>query len=266
MKLFTLIENAVNKSELIAEHGFSLYIETEHKKVIFDTGQTGSFIPNAAKLGIDVADIDYLILSHGHYDHTGGLKKFLKINQKAVVLAKEEIFIPKYSGKTRFIGIEKEKEIISRMSFVKSLTTLDNDLIIVPQIKVYNPLDTNFRMLYKKEGISFYQDDFEDELFLILMQNNKMSIITACSHRGITNICSTALSLYHLPLYMIIGGFHMKDCTEEQYSFITQYLNRIKPEMIGVSHCTGIEKYADLKRDLETKVFYNFTGNEITIK
>lgn len=266
MKIVTLIENMVSKSELVAEHGLSLYIETDHKKIIFDTGQTGHFILNAEKLGIDIGDVDYLILSHGHYDHTGGLKKFLEINSKAAVLAKEEIFIPKFSGKTRYIGLKDHPEIRKRISFVKTTTIIDNDLIVIPQIKIVNSLDTNFRMLYKKTGNSFFTDDFEDELFLVLKNRNKISIITACSHRGITNICSQATGLYDLPVHMIIGGFHMKDCSEEQSSFILGYLKQIKPEMIGVSHCTGVEKYADLKRDLESKVFYNFTGNEITIK
>jgi 7,8-dihydropterin-6-yl-methyl-4-(beta-D-ribofuranosyl)aminobenzene 5'-phosphate synthase len=65
---------------------------------------------------------------------------------------------------------------------------------------------------------------------------------------------------------MIIGGFHMRDSSDDQYSFITRYLKKANPEMLGVSHCTGIEKYASLRNDLEAKVFYNFTGNEITLK
>lgn len=266
MKIITMIENMVSKPELVAEHGLSLYIETDNKKIIFDTGQTGLFIQNAKKIGIDVEEVDYLILSHGHYDHTGGLEPFLKINRKAVVLAKEEIFIPKYSGKSRFIGLTENENIRKRISFIKTNTILDNDLIIVPEIKIYHSTDTNFKMLYKKKGNSFFEDDFKDELFLILKHNNKMSILTACSHRGITNICSNALELYHRPIHMIIGGFHMKDSSEEQASFIFEQLKQIRPDMIGVSHCTGVERYADLKKELESKVFYNFTGNEITIK
>jgi len=256
----------VSKSELVAEHGLSLYIETENKKIIFDTGQTGLFIRNAEKMGIDVRDADYLILSHGHYDHTGGLEAFLDINNKAEVLAKEEIFTPKYSGKTRFTGLKDDEKYRSRITFVTANTLLDRDLLIVSEIKIHHSADTNFRMFYKKTGNSFFPDDFEDELFLILKHQDKINIITACSHRGITNICKSALGLYDLPIHMITGGFHMKDCSEEQYSFIARELRRINPELIGVCHCTGVEKYADLKRDLESKVFYNYTGNEITIK
>lgn len=266
MKIVTLIENMVSKSELVAEHGLSLYIETENKKIIFDTGQSGLFIHNAEKMGIDVRDVDYLILSHGHYDHTGGSKAFLELNSKAEVLANKEIFTPKYSGKTRFTGLIDDEKYRNRISFIKTNTILDHDLIIVPDIKIHHSADTNFRMFYKKIGNSFFPDDFEDELFLILKHHDKLTIITACSHRGITNICSSALELYDLPVHMITGGFHMKDCSEEQYSFIAQQLKKIKPEIVGVCHCTGVEKYADLKRDLDSKVFYNYTGNEITIR
>lgn len=113
MKIITLIENVVNNGNLLAEHGLSLYITTNNRKILFDTGQSGLFIQNAEKLGIDIADVDILVLSHGHYDHTGGLQAFLEINYKATVLAKKDIFFPKYSGKTRYIGMNSSDLIDS---------------------------------------------------------------------------------------------------------------------------------------------------------
>jgi hypothetical protein len=136
----------VSKSELVAEHGLSLYIETDHKKIIFDTGQTGHFILNAEKLGIDIRDVDYLILSHGHYDHTGGLKKFLEINSKAAVLAKEEIFIPKFSGKTRYIGLKDHPEIRKRISFVKQGENWQS----IPQSLFSNQRNNRHSSAYKR--------------------------------------------------------------------------------------------------------------------
>jgi len=117
MKIITLIENHVNSPGLVAEHGLSLYIDTGNKKILFDTGQSGLFIQNAQKLGIDIREIDLLVISHGHYDHTGGLYQFLEVNKKATVYAKKEIFTPKYSGKTRFIGTQPNEELLADLSY-----------------------------------------------------------------------------------------------------------------------------------------------------
>lgn len=126
----------MNTGVLQAEHGLSLYIETDKQKILFDTGQTGAFIQNARKIGIDITDVDTLVLSHGHFDHTGGLYPFLEINSKAKVLAKRNIFIPKYSGKTRFIGtIYREKMLANRLVWVDSLTEIEENMFIVPGIK-----------------------------------------------------------------------------------------------------------------------------------
>jgi len=96
-----------------------------------------------------------LVLSHGHYDHTGGLRAFLEINNKAAILAKEEIFTPKYSGKSRFIGLSNGDAVKSRVTYVNAVTECIKDVFIIPEIKLYHPEDTNVRNLYKKKGKSF---------------------------------------------------------------------------------------------------------------
>lgn len=266
MKIITLIENLVTAPELTAEHGLSLYIDTGTKKLLFDTGQSGLFIQNAEKLGIDISEIDSLILSHGHYDHTGGLYPFLDKNKKAKVFAKKEIFTPKYNGKTRFIGTLPDKEkLADRLVFVETITEIAPDVFIMPTIELHHEIDTNFTRLYKKEGNSFSDDTFDDELFLVIRQNQHINIITACSHCGITNICTTAADYFKLPIHLILGGFHMKDCGIGQYVHITHYLQKMQPKLIGACHCTGIEKFASMFNDFECKVFYNATGNTIDI-
>jgi len=267
MKIVTLIENLAESSGLVAEHGLSLYIDTGDQKILFDTGQSGLFIQNARKLGIDIRDIDYLIISHGHFDHTGGLYPFLEMNAKAKVFAKQGIFTPKYNGKTRFIGTEFVEEAVSgRFEFINSVTEIIPDLFVIPAIPLHHDIDTNFTRLYKKEGDSFFPDEFEDELFVVIKKSDHINILTACSHRGITNICETAVQHFGLPVNLIIGGFHMKDCSAEQYVHIVNYLHKLQPKLMGVCHCTGVDKFASLMGECDAKVFYNCTGNEITIK
>lgn len=266
MKITTLIENYVSEEGLFAEHGLSFYIETGKQKILFDTGQTGLFIQNAHKLGININEVDSLVLSHGHYDHTGGLNSFLENNSKAKVYAKQDIFIPKYHGKIRFVGTKyNEKLLKNRMVYVDAITEIDENVFIMPEITIHNSIDTNFKGFSKKVGNEFFSDEFDDELFLVIKSHDKINIITACSHRGITNICNTATKHFKLPVGLILGGFHMTDCNVEQHVDITYYFRMLKPESIGVCHCTGLEKFADLFHGCEAHLFYNHTGNKITL-
>jgi len=251
---------------LIAEHGLAIYIETEDKKTLFDTGQSGLFLKNAIQLDISIEDIDVLVLSHGHHDHTGGLYPFLEKNSKAKVYAKKDIFTPKYAGRNRFIGTLFKKEIIEeRLVFVEEIVEIAENIFIMPDIPIYNKDDTHFKGLNKNEGENFIVDEFEDELFIAIREKEQINIVTACSHRGITNICTTAKEYFKLPVGLILGGFHLKDCDPEIFGQISQYFKVLNPKSIGVCHCTGIEKFGEMLRDWDLHLFYNNAGNEITI-
>ncbi len=266
MRIVTLIENLVYKQGFVAEHGLALYIETENSKILFDTGQTGLFIQNAQKLGIAIEDVDILVLSHGHYDHTGGLYPFLEKNSKAKVFAKKDIFTPKFSGQSRFIGTPINETLLNnRLVFVDSITEIANGIFTMSDTIIHYPLDTHFKGMFKKVRNEFVPDEFDDELFLVLKQNEQINIVTACSHRGIINICATATEYFKLPVGLILGGFHIKNCTTEQSEQIIHYFRQLKPKSIGVCHCTGVEKYAEMTKECEAHVFYNFTGNGISI-
>lgn len=266
MKILTLIENLVYQRGLMAEHGLAIYIETENRKILFDTGQTGLFLRNAVALGIAIEDIDTLVLSHGHYDHTGGLYPFLEKNSKAKVYAKRQLFQPKYSGRTRFTGTLFNEELLkNRMVYVDAITEIADNIFVMPDIVISNSIDTHFKGMNIKMNNDFIPDEFDDELFLVMKQHEKINIVTACSHRGITNICTTATEYFKLPMSLILGGFHTKDCSVEQYEQILHYFQLSKPESIGVCHCTGVEKFAALKGDCKKNLFYNFTGHELNI-
>ena len=267
MKIVTLIENLVYKQGLVAEHGLSIYIETDNLKILFDTGQSGLFLQNAPKLKIAIEDIDILVLSHGHYDHAGGLYAFLEINSKAKVYAKKDVFVPKYHGSNRFIGtLRNERLLKDRLIYLDASTEIADSVFIMPNIIIHNSLDTHFNGMYKKVGSKFVPDEFDDELFLVVKQDDQINIITACSHRGITNICTTASDYFGLPVGLILGGFHTKNATPGQYQTIIDYFRELRPKSIGVCHCTGIEKYAEMRNELKSNLFYYYTGNEINIE
>ncbi len=266
MRIVTLIENLVYKQGLLAEHGLSYYIETKNKKILFDTGQSGNFLVNAKILGIDISDIDSVIISHGHYDHTGGLYSFLKVNHKATVYIKKEAFNPKFHGTERFIGIVYDPLLLDkRINYVSGITEIDTDIFIMPEIPVKNPLDTNFHNFKISTPHGFENDEFNDEVFLAIVKNRELSVISSCSHRGITNIIDAAINHFRLPVNLVAGGFHIRNCGAGQLEVITMYLDRFSVKSIGVCHCTGVEKYAELVCSFGTRVFYNHTGHTIDI-
>ncbi|MDP4208233.1 MAG: MBL fold metallo-hydrolase [Bacteroidota bacterium] len=178
--------------------------------------------------------------------------------------AKRNIFVPKYSGKSRFIGTLYDENLLNnRLIYVDAVTEIAKDIFIVPETNTYHAVDTNFKGLYQKIDNEFVSDEFDDELFLTIKQNDQINIVTACSHRGITNVCTTAADYFKLPVGQILGGFHMKNCTTEQYVHITNYFRQLQPQSIGVCHCTGIDKYAEMHNECEAPVFYNYTGHEM---
>jgi 7,8-dihydropterin-6-yl-methyl-4-(beta-D-ribofuranosyl)aminobenzene 5'-phosphate synthase len=215
---------------------------------------------------VNIEAIDSLVLSHGHYDHTGGLYPFLEANKKAKVYAKRELFDPKFRSNKTFIGTPLNNDLLNnRLVFVDEITELDEGVFIMPNIPIVHPVDTHFDDLLKMSDDEMVADDFADELFISLIKKDRINIVTACSHRGITNICEAAANHFNLRVGLIVGGFHMKHCTAEQYLHITHYLRMLQPKSLGVCHCTGIEKFADLRRNCEVQLFYNCTGHEIEL-
>ncbi len=261
-KITTLVENAIYGRGLQAEHGLSLLIETGKYKILFDTGQSDLFIRNAKLLNIDITDVDFLILSHGHSDHTGGLGHFLSANKKAPVICKQEALYRKFKDKRENGIIESKGLDLSRFCFITERTELISGLFLFPELPVMNEDDTHFERFFTQTPQGVIPDNFNDELAVTLTTKNTYSIISACSHRGITNIIRTIQSRFPGHTFKLLaGGFHIHNAQDEKFSIIADYLTNNLPEQIGICHCTGIDKYALFRQTFGNRVFYNHTGN-----
>ena len=154
-KITTLVENAVYGRNLQAEHGLSLLIENNGYKILFDTGQSDLFIHNATLSDIEIAEVNFLILSHGHSDHTGGLRHFLSVNKKASVICKQEALYRKFKDKRENGVIDSNLLDLSRFRFITGQTELIPGLFLFPDLPVINPEDTHFERFFTQtpEGV-----------------------------------------------------------------------------------------------------------------
>ena len=245
MYIRVLMENTAAAPSLACEHGLSLYIITGGKKILFDAGQTDAFAENAARLGVDLADVDLCILSHGHYDHSGGLKKFLEINDHAPVYMHRRAAEPHYNGSEKYIGIAEDLQRSSRVIFLDSDCAVGDSLrlCMCSGCAASHP-DSTAGMTVKTDA-GFVQDPFDHEQYLVIEENGRRIVVSGCSHRGVLNIADW------LAPDVFIGGFHfMKlDPAGEGAAFLEEAAHTLLANgcTYYTGHCTGEAAYAFLK-------------------
>lgn len=255
MRVVTLMENTTRREDLAAEHGLSLYIEANGKKILFDTGASGAFADNAENLGVDLRQVDLVVLSHGHYDHGGGLGRFLEINGHALVYVSCHAFGLHYNGAGKYIGLDPGLQDHPRLVPVAGRKEL------APGIALHTcpmpPEDTaGLRVL--ENGV-LRPEDFRHEQYLMIEENGQNILISGCSHKGIRNLAE-----YFRP-DILIGGFHFMKVEEETFlqnaaAALLQWDTRYY-----TCHCTGQKQYAYLKAVMGGRLQYLSAGSILEI-
>lgn len=257
MKITALTENT-SKNGLPFEHGLSLYIQTESRNILFDTGQTELFAENAEALGINLAEVDIAVLSHGHYDHGGGLKRFLELNKTAPVYMSKYAFEPHYNGTEKYIGLDLSLKDSDRIVLTDGVTKLADGLTLYSCNEKEKLLDLGSFGLNTKENGAIVPDDFRHEHYLLIEENGKRVLISGCSHKGIVNIES-----WFKP-DVLIGGFHLSKLElGDRLKMIAQRLDSYGTDYY-TCHCTGAEQYAFMKRYMD-RLNYISAGDCITV-
>jgi len=262
-----LIENTVFQPDVCAEHGLAIYLKTRDHTLLFDAGQTEGFLRNSSVFGTPLEEIEKIIISHGHYDHCGGLLPLLEKNTRAEVYCKEEALIPKFSDtyqEKRQINlplIHAYKKHPSRFCFVKENHELFPGVWIISHIIQKTKFENDDAKLYCLSENQFIKDPFDDEIFLLIEDDNQLHLITGCSHRGIINMIHTATMLFPgKSIKSVTGGFHLRNKDEQRIQLVAKYLNESQIEQINVCHCTGIEEYLVIKKIFRGKTSYLSTG------
>lgn len=258
MKITALVENTSFMHNIGTEHGLSLYIETNGQKILFDMGQTDLFAENAEKLGIHLADVDIAILSHGHYDHGGGLKKFLEINQKAPVYLSRYAFGAHFHGTEKYIGLDTSLMGNERLVYTDAVVSLGEDLTLYSCNSLERPFLVGSFGLYTMQQGEFLPEDFLHEQYLLIEENGKKALISGCSHKGILNIVK-----WFAP-DVLIGGFHFSKLPlDETLAGYAEYLDSFRT-VFYTCHCTGTAQFEFMRTRMK-RLFYLSAGETISI-
>jgi 7,8-dihydropterin-6-yl-methyl-4-(beta-D-ribofuranosyl)aminobenzene 5'-phosphate synthase len=258
MKLIVLTENTTADAAIGCEHGLSLYIETNGRRLLFDMGQTALFAENAQKLGVDLSKIDYAVLSHGHYDHGGGLQTFLTRNTTAPVFLSRYAFEPHYNGTEKYIGLNTALQSSERLVFTGEAYRIADGLKLFSCNERTRPFDFGSANLNVKQNGVLMPEDYRHEQYLLIEEDGRRILISGCSHKGILNI----LEWFHPDV--LVGGFHfMKLPCDKRLKGYAEQLNRFDTEYY-TCHCTGIAQY-DFMQPLTKKLHYLSAGQTIKI-
>lgn len=272
MMIINLVEDTKDGS-CLNEHGLCFYIETDKHKLLMDSGATDMFAHNAEMLGVDLTQTDTFILSHGHYDHAGGLSAFAEINPNAKIYLKDTADGDYYhiSSKGRkYIGIDKSIMKLPRVVRVQGNLEIDDELLLFSDFseKRY-PVWSN-RELKEKVGSNYIQDSFSHEQCLVIRQKEHQALFSGCAHNGILSILDRYYQLFGSYPQTVISGFHtMKssDYTSEEADYIRQTAYELlkTKALFYTGHCTGQKAFDIMKEIMGDRLQAFHSGSHIEI-
>lgn len=279
MEITVLIEN-LGPEGLACEHGLSLHINHNGHSILLDAGSSGAFADNAKVLGIDLAAVEYAVLSHGHYDHADGLRAFFAANSHTPLLVRRGALGAYYSmrGGTapRFVGIHRDicRDFASRLVEVDGLYRLFPGAWLAENPAPEASAD-RAQHLYKKLGEdNFVEDDFSHEHSLVLEGKDGLVVFNSCCHAGAANIAAHIANVFpEKPIAALLGGFHMMgatgtdsiNCSEDYVKSVADQFKRLNIGRIYTGHCTGTPAFELLKAELGDRLEYMQTGLRITL-
>lgn len=277
MKIINLIENTEGCSGCAYAHGLSFYVETKKHKLLLDLGPSQETIQNAEALSIDLASVDTVILSHGHYDHSGGIIPFSKVNDKAMIYMQESAVDDYFADdgidapvRFRYIGIDKNIANLPQVRFLHGDTTIDDELEVFVIRKRNHELPSTNKNLLVRSGDEYMRDDFRHEHFLVIRQEGKSILMSGCAHNGILSILDAYREKYGTAPDIVVSGFHLMkktDYLDSEIEDIKTIANELKkyPTRFVTCHCTGTTAFEVMKDIMGDTLEYVHSGEKINV-
>lgn len=273
MKIQILTDNRSQKRGMLSENGLSLLIEYKGLNILFDTGQTDVFVKNAANIGVDLDKTDLIILSHGHYDHCGGLIHFKKNNFPKVYVSKAA-FTKRYAlniGRTyRDIGIPwclDDYDYIKRnIVYADAYIKLAPDIFLLSEIPCSAPFEELSKAFYMQNGEKKTVDTMEDEQMLIFDTEDGLVIFLGCAHPGIVSCLNYAINKFpNRKINTLVAGMHLKDLDGSRIKKTIQSFQDLDIQRVIPLHCTGIFAICEIKKALRERCQVLCAGDTLTL-
>jgi len=276
LRVTTLSENTAGSGNLLAEWGLCILVETDEANILLDSGASFSASHNADVLGIDLSKIDKIVLSHGHYDHTGGLRHILrKVRKEVEIIAHPDIWANKYARsqgqKDRYIGIPFPPPALESLGarFYLSVkpTRITDSIMTTGEI----PMVTDFEQIepdrfFVKEGTGWQPDELRDDQALIIDTGAGLVVILGCAHRGVINTLYHAQKLTGVSRVLaVLGGCHLVSASKERIHRTIAALDELGIQKAGLSHCTGLPAAVIMARALGDRFFFNNAGTRLDL-
>ncbi len=270
MKIVNLTEDTKGCSGCEYEHGLSFYIETAKHKILADAGASDMILRNAERLGIDLGAVDTLVLSHGHYDHSGGIMPFAKINSHAAIYMRSTAVLDYYHGE-RYIGIDKEIAKLPGVVLTEDFLEIDNELSLFSGITGRRFRAKSNLALSKMENGVLKADSFDHEQCLVINTEGRKILVSGCAHNGILNVLDRYRQLYGGDPDAVISGFHMMKKTEytsEDICAIENTANELAETdtLYFSGHCTGEGAFGIMKDIMGDKLRAIHSGDAIVLE
>lgn len=273
IKITTLAENTAT-ADCIAEWGLSMLVEADGKRILFDTGAGTAALMNATTMGVDLSSIDCIVISHGHYDHTGGLYQTLKRTGPKKIIAHPDIWSSKYgsldNAPKRFIGIAYRREALEAMGASFQLSSqpqrISERITTTGEIPMQTTYESVETYLCVKGSEGLIQDPLADDLSLVIDTDFGLVVILGCAHRGIVNTLTQARKVTGKDtIYAAIGGTHLLHANKERLDKTADAIHEMGVQYLGVSHCTGFKAAAYLADIFSDRFFHNNAGTRMTL-
>ncbi len=277
MRILNLVENESGASGCEAAHGLSFYVETKNHKLLFDSSPGDVVIRNAKMLGVDLPAVDTVILSHGHYDHSGGILPFVELNPRAKIYMQQNAGGEYYAfdGEDkgfRYIGIDKKILSLTQVQLLKGDTKIDDELQVFIVDNRAFPLPSTNKRLRELCNRQYIQDEFHHEQNLLLTAAGKRILFCGCAHNGILNVMETLERKFGPASTpdLVIGGFHLMKRTEfseADTAEVTEIANRLRAYKahFATCHCTGLPVFNQMKEIMGDQLSYVRSGDEVLV-